>query len=60
MLSIFYAVLRGRFWFAGGGDKGNQRDVHEEVFSAPTSAHLADGFEEGKRFDAPTVPPISR
>ena len=50
---FLHAVLRGLgFQFAGGGDEGNQRDVNEErVFRAEFQAHLADGFEEGKRFD---------
>ncbi len=49
----FTRVLRGLgFEFAGGGDVGNQRDVNEQsVFGAEFEAHLADGFEEGKRFD---------
>ena len=47
------AVLRGLgLQLAGGGDEGNQRDVHEQrVVAAELEAHLADGFEEGKRFD---------
>ena len=37
---------------SGGGDEGNEGDVDEErVFAAVLLAHLADGFEEGKRFD---------
>ena len=50
---FFHAVLRGLgFEFAGSGDERNQRDVNEEsVFRAELEAHLADGFEEGKRFD---------
>ncbi len=40
------------FQFAGGGDKRNQRDVHEErVLRAKFQPHLANGFEEGQRFD---------
>ena len=35
-----------------GGDERNQRDVNEErVFAAKLLAHLADGFDEGQRFD---------
>ncbi len=47
------AVLSGLgFQFAGGGDEGHQCDVDEErVFGAEFEAHLANGFEEGKRFD---------
>ena len=40
------------FELAGGGDEGDQGDVDEErVFAAVLLAHLADGFEEGKRLD---------
>ena len=47
------AVLRGLgFQLAGRGDEGHERDVHEQsIFDAQLQAHLADGFEEGKRFD---------
>ena len=50
---FFDAVLRGLgFQFAGGGDKGHQRDVHEQsIFRAQFQAHLADGFEKRQRFD---------
>ena len=35
-----------------GGDPGDQRDVDEDgVVAAEVLAHLADGFEEGKRLD---------
>ncbi len=37
---------------SGGGDVGHQGDVDEErVLAAVLLAHLADGFEEGKRLD---------
>ncbi len=40
------------FQLAGRGDEGNQRDVNEKrVLRAKFEAHLADGFEKGKRFD---------
>src|SRR5580658_3038732 len=47
------AVLGGLgFQFAGGRDEGNERDVNEKrVLGAEFEAHLADSFEEGKRFD---------
>src|SRR6266446_1801236 len=50
---FFYAVLRGLgFQFTGGGDERHQRDVHKErILRAHFQAHLADGFEEGKRLD---------
>ncbi len=50
---FFHAVLGGLgFQFAGGGDERHQRDVHEQsIFCAKLQAHLANGFEEGKRFD---------
>ena len=46
-------VLRGLgFQLLRGGDPGNERDVNEDgVFAAQFLAHLADGFEERKRFD---------
>src|SRR5258708_35450650 len=55
---FLHAVLRGLgFQLAGGGDEGNQGDVHEErVFSAHLEPHLADGFEEGKGFDVADRP----
>ena len=35
-----------------GGDPGDERDVDEAgVVAAEVLAHLADGFEEGQRFD---------
>ena len=35
-----------------GGDPGNESEVDEDgVFAAEFLAHLADGFEEGERFD---------
>ena len=35
-----------------GGDPGDERDVDEDgVVAAQLLAHLADGFEEGQRFD---------
>ncbi len=40
------------FEFLRGGDPGDEGDVDEDgVFAAELLAHLADGFEEGKRFD---------
>src|SRR5437899_65797 len=50
---FLHAVLRRLgFQLAGGGDEGNQGDVHEEgVLRAHFEAHLADGFEKGKGFD---------
>ena len=34
------------------GMNGHQREVHEDyIFGAQLEAHLADGFEEWKRFD---------
>ena len=40
------------FQFASGGDVGNQSHVDEEgVFASEFEAHLANGFEEGKRLD---------
>src|SRR6266511_1775944 len=46
-------MLRGLgLELAGSGDEGHQRDVNEQsVFAAQLLAHLADGFEEGKRLD---------
>ena len=46
--------LLGRFGFqlAGGFDVGDERDVEEEpVVAADLLSELADGFEEGQRFD---------
>ena len=50
---FLHAVLRGLgLQFAGSGDEGHQRDVNEEsVLRAKFEAHLANGFEEGQRFD---------
>ena len=47
------AVLRGLgLQFAGSGNVRNQCDVDEErILGAQFQAHLANGFEEGKRFD---------
>ena len=46
-------VLRGLgFELLRGGDPGNEREMDEDgVFAAELLAHLADGFEEGERFD---------
>ena len=46
-------VLRGLgLELLRGGDPGDQGDVDEDgVFAAEFLAHLADGFEEGERFD---------
>src|SRR5229473_2888018 len=50
---FFYAVLRRLgFQLAGSGNEGHQSDVYKKrVLSPHFQAHLADGFEEGKRFD---------
>ena len=50
---LFDGVLGGLgFELSGGGDEGDEGDVDEErVLAAMLLAHLADGFEEGKRFD---------
>ena len=47
------AVLRGLgLELTGSGDVGDERNVNEErVLLAKLQAHLANGFEEGKRFD---------
>ena len=51
--SSFTRVLGGLgLELSGSGDEGNQGDVDEEsVLAAVLLAHLADGFEEGKRLD---------
>ena len=50
---LLHGVLRGLgLQLAGGGDVGHQRDVDEQrVLAAQFLAHLADGFDEGQRFD---------
>src|SRR5437773_3536501 len=50
---FLYAVLRRLgFQLAGSGDEGHEGDVHKQgVLGAKFQAHLADGFEEGKRFN---------
>ena len=45
------------FQFAGRGDKRDERDVHvDEIFRTEFQAHLADRFEERKRFDVSDRP----
>ena len=50
---FLYAVLRWLgFQLAGSGDEGHQGDVHKErVLRTKLQAHLANRFEEGKRFN---------
>ncbi len=50
---LLHAVLRGLgFQFAGGGDPGHQREVHEaRAVAAHAQAHLTRGLEERQRFD---------
>ena len=52
---LFYRVLRGLgLQFAGGPDPGNQGYMDEDgVVAAHLLPHLADGFQEGQRFNVP-------
>ena len=53
LAQLLHRVL-GRFGLdlAGGGDVGHVGQVHvQRVLAAVVGAHLADGFQEGQRFD---------
>ena len=53
LAQLLHRVLRGLgLEFAGRGDEGHQRQVHEGRAAAPQAqAHLARGLEEGQRLD---------